>query len=295
MDNETIQKITQKITSLGLATPHQIKFHRIKPSGANCTARVTTDSHELFVKWSSSNSDAFSGEATSLLEIDNAIPSLVPKVFGWGTLLQGGFLITQHLNLSSSILPAEFGLKLGKLHQTATSQSFGFQCPTYCGSTRLDNTWNNNWIEFFKNQRLEAIVAQIPSRELSILHKQLQDKLPFFFTDGDLTPRLVHGDLWSGNYATHESKCVILDPAAFYAHHEFDLGMLALFGHPGHGFYSAYHSIMPKFEKTELRVELYKIWHLLNHWAIFGESYASASLSCIQSLLAQVYSHHACQ
>ena len=42
-------------------------------------------------------------------------------------------------------------------------------------------------------------------REASELWSALQLKLPDFFASLDITPALIHGDLWNGNAAQNES------------------------------------------------------------------------------------------
>ena len=57
---------------------------------------------------------------------------------------------------------------------------------------------------------------------------------------------LLHGDLWSGNYAyTHAGEPVIFDPAVYYGDREADLAMTELFGGFGRDFYAAYSEAWP--------------------------------------------------
>ena len=55
-----------------------------------------------------------------------------------------------------------------------------------------------------------------------------------WFPGIDIIPALLHGDLWSGNVSqTRENDVdvpVIFDPAAFYGHDEFELGIITMFG-----------------------------------------------------------------
>lgn len=46
-----------------------------------------------------------------------------------------------------------------------------------------------------------------------------------FFEDVDVTPSILHGDLWSGNIATVEGEPSVFDPAVYYGHHEAEFGM----------------------------------------------------------------------
>ena len=100
-----------------------------------------------------------------------------------------------------------------------------------------------------------------------------------------MVPSLVHGDLWSGNYNGSNGKPAIYDPGAFYAHDEFEFGMIDLFGGVGNEFYKGYRTMIPEEKGFRSRVQLYKLFHLLNHWAHFGSSYKSSALSCLNKIL----------
>lgn len=90
------------------------------------------------------------------------------------------------------------------------------------------------------------------------------------------SPVLLHGDLWSGNVHTDsDGKPVLIDPAVYYGWAEADLAMTALFGGFSSYFYAAYQEVRPLDSGWERRLELYNLWHLLNHLHLFGESYLS--------------------
>lgn len=60
-----------------------------------------------------------------------------------------------------------------------------------------------------------------------------------------------------------------------------------MFGGIPQSFFKAYHEYMPKSEPADqydLRVELYQMFHYLNHTVLFG---VSSSLACINATLRQ--------
>ena len=67
-------------------------------------------------------------------------------------------------------------------------------------------------------------------------------------------------------YTCMFSVSVIFDPASYYGHSEYDLGISYLFGGFNSHFYNAYHKVIPKAPGFEGRKELYKLFHYLNHW-----------------------------
>ena len=61
---------------------------------------------------------------------------------------------------------------------------------------------------------------------------------------------------------------VIFDPAAFYGHHEYDLGIAHMFGGFSQDFYEAYHRKFPRTEGFRKRIAIYELFHHLNHWLV---------------------------
>ena len=59
---------------------------------------------------------------------------------------------------------------------------------------------------------------------------------------------------------------VIFDAACFYGHHEYDFGIATMFGGFNSSFFNAYHEIFPKQPGFDKRIELYQLFHYLNHW-----------------------------
>ena len=113
----------------------------------------------------------------------------------------------------------------------------------------------------------------------------LREKSSEIFTGAELVPSLVHGDLWSGNYSQSAAGPAIFDPGCFYAHDEFEFGMISLYGGLGRKFYEGYRSLIPERPGFETRVKLYRLFHLINHWWHFGGSYKNQSLSLLTELI----------
>ncbi|MDH3466059.1 MAG: fructosamine kinase family protein, partial [Gammaproteobacteria bacterium] len=82
-----------------------------------------------------------------------------------------------------------------------------------------------------------------------------------------------HGDLWSGNVLFSSDGPVLIDPAAHYGWAEADLAMTKLFGGFSPEFYRAYYAFNPLPPGFGDRVDLYNLYHLLNHLNLFGSVY----------------------
>ncbi len=106
-----------------------------------------------------------------------------------------------------------------------------------------------------------------------------------FLQEHNPVPSLVHGDLWSGNASTtKDGKGIIFDPAVYWADREVDLAMTKLFGGFSNEFYVAYKNTWPLNESAKRRVNIYNLYHLLNHANMFGGSYANQCFSSINQL-----------
>ena len=115
---------------------------------------------------------------------------------------------------------------------------------------------------------------------------ELMSAVPRLLQGHNPKPALLHGDLWSGNAAVNESgEPVILDPATYYGDSETDLAMTELFGRFPAAFYSAYDSVKAIPVGYEQRKVLYNLYHILNHFNLFGGSYSSQANRMIDQIL----------
>ena len=72
----------------------------------------------------------------------------------------------------------------------------------------------------------------------------------------------------------HIPFSVIYDPGSFYGHHEYDLGIAGMFGFSS-DFLAAYHEVIPKAERFEIRHKLYQ-------GTISQENNCIENLNCIE-------------
>lgn len=102
-------------------------------------------------------------------------------------------------------------------------------------------------------------------------------------------PVVVHGDLWSGNASKGiiggrgDVQDVIYDSSACYAHSEYELGIMNMFGGFGSNFLKDYHQLCPKSEPAdeyEDRIQLYELYHHLNHHVSIGPLYSPKMRPC---------------
>jgi fructosamine-3-kinase len=100
-------------------------------------------------------------------------------------------------------------------------------------------------------------------------------------------PSLLHGDLWCGNAGRlPDGTPVVFDPAVYFGDREADLAMTELFGGFGPDFHAAYREAWPLDPGYATRRTLYNLYHVLNHFTLFGGGYAQQALAMIAELRA---------
>lgn len=218
------------------------------------------------------------------------VPNFCPRSHAHGEFRSSPgkfFLATDFLNLRSSAAGGSglsLATKLAKMHTTPAPVPegfdypvFGFPVTTCCGATPQDNSWNASWADFYADSRLRGIAAvgrasNGPDAELErAVEKVASVVVPRLIgqeTLGNITPVVIHGDLWSGNHGTGQlagrggAEEVVYDPSAVYGHSEYELGIMRMFGGFGGAFWKEYEKLVPKAEPVgewEDRVALYEL------------------------------------
>ncbi|MEJ2290240.1 MAG: fructosamine kinase family protein [Deinococcales bacterium] len=173
----------------------------------------------------------------------------------------------------------EAGRLLAELHGVG-AERFGLERDTLIGPFPLDNRWMASWPEFYAERRLLPMAEEAHARgRLSSEDRgrveRLAAALPELF-DTDPVPSLIHGDVWGGNVlARGDRMTAFLDPAIYYAHAEMELSFIDLFHTFGSAFYQAYEARRPIEPGYGRRRDLYQVFPLLVHVALFGGSYVA--------------------
>ncbi len=228
----------------------------------------------------------FEAEVLALRQIQETATIRVPQPICLGITDHNSYLVLENLDLAGSGNWQAMGCDLAALHQNGRADAFGWQQNNTIGSTNQPNVWSSAWPEFFIQQRLvyQFKLAQrrggsFPqaSALLEGVAQQLQHRP---------TPALVHGDLWSGNAAfTAAGQPVIFDPAAYYGDREVDLAMTELFGGFPASFYQGYQQVLPISPDYQQRKVIYNLYHILNHFNLFGGGYESQANRMIEQIL----------
>jgi fructosamine-3-kinase len=283
---------------ISLATGNSFVMASKQSIGGGCineTYKLTGKNGEhWFVKLNDASGLAmFEAEKKGLQEMANTRTIRVPNPVCAGIAEKNAYLVMEYIDLASrGADPTKLGQQFAAMHQT-TSTQFGWEIENTIGSTPQINTYENNWIEFWRKHRL-GFQLQLAARggggrHLQRKGDQLMDTFPDFFTDYQPKASLLHGDCWGGNCSgDRKGNPVIYDPAVYYGDHEADLAMTELFGGFGQTFYSAYAEVFPIDSGYSVRKILYNLYHILNHFNIFGGGYAMQAESMMDQLLAEL-------
>jgi protein-ribulosamine 3-kinase len=276
--------------------PFAVERHSSAGGGCiNATYVVEGCGQRYFVKVNDAAlADMFEAEAAGLQAILASQTIQVPAPVCRGKADKQAFLVLEHLDLGgdTTTTAETLGRQLAQMHRVTQGQ-FGWYRDNAIGSTPQHNIPTNNWLDFWREHRLGfqldlAAKNAAPAR-LCQHGEQLLTCFDALFDSHAPQPSLLHGDLWSGNYAvTRNGVPVIFDPAVYFGDREADLAMTELFGGFSVRFYDAYHEAWPLDPGYRTRKNLYNLYHVLNHFNLFGGGYAGQAQGMIERLLAEV-------
>ncbi|NEP15314.1 MAG: fructosamine kinase family protein [Leptolyngbya sp. SIO4C1] len=281
-----------KQLSQALGQPFEIRDRATVGGGCiNQAYRVSDGQQSVFVKLNQASQLAmFEAEYAGLEEIYRTQTIRVPQPLGRGLVDSSAYIALEWLPLGGSSATAwqTMGQNLAAMHRVSSDLGFGWQRNNTIGDTPQQNPWTDSWLSFFRQHRLEYQFKLANRRGGHFPQQQaLLEALPSLLASHDPVPALVHGDLWSGNAdVTQSGEPVILDPATYYGDREVDLAMTELFGRFPAAFYQAYESAYPLDPGYSARKPLYNLYHILNHFNLFGGGYGSQANRMIDQILA---------
>jgi fructosamine-3-kinase len=281
------QSITQDISVVTQRPLGVVKAQSVGGGCINQSYSLTDGKQQYFVKLNRPELlEMFEAEAAGLQEIAATQTIQVPSVITLGTTDTHAYLVLSYIELDGRPQWERMGAELAALHRVHNSAQFGWGRSNTIGSTPQVNDWSSNWVEFFGQQRLgyQFKLAQSKGGKFP-LADQLLAQLPEIL-DHQPSPAIVHGDLWSGNASFDQAGApVIFDPAVYWGDREVDIAMTELFGGFPAGFYAGYESVYPLSPGYQRRKVVYNLYHLINHYNLFGGSYEGQVNRAIASLL----------
>jgi protein-ribulosamine 3-kinase len=276
---------------------HELSVEALEAVGGgsiNRCYRVKTRHRGYFCKTNrASEIDNFKAEFRGLNLLSQNLHLDIPQPLAVGTIDDIAVLILPLIKLyplsgqGANLL----GTGLAMQHRIVCKY-FGLKHDNFIGLSPQVNTPARTWSDFLKQSRFMPQLAMAKSNgcdhSLIRLGERLLDVLPRFFEEYDPVPSLLHGDLWSGNAAEANGRPVIYDPAVYFGDREFDIAMTELFGRFPNAFYNSYNAEWPLDPGYELRKPLYQLYHVLNHFNLFGGGYSQQAEQLTRELLANI-------
>jgi fructosamine-3-kinase len=282
-------------------------------TGRRCGDRAAESVHggsiNQCVRWPGEGRDAFlkiapaanlatyEAEAAGLECLRDAEALRVPRVLAVGVAGEHAVLALQWFDFSPLVadrpdVQARLGIGLAMQHRVQ-APTFGWVQDNVLGATSQPNDEDTDWVRFLQRRRLGhqldlAATSGLDARTVE-RGRLLVERCGAFFSSYRPVPSLLHGDLWGGNWSAigATGEPVLFDPAVYFGDREADIAMTRLFGGFGPAFYTAYQAEWPLDPAAGTRRTLYNLYHMLNHFNLFGGSYARQAHRLIEKLLAE--------
>jgi fructosamine-3-kinase len=281
---------------LAAATGQQYVLRQQGAVGGGCineAHRIRFGETDYFVKLTSaSRIDMFMAEFDGLNELRQCTALRFPAPLCCGSDERSAWLVMEYLSLGGRGDPVALAEGLAAMHCICRDE-YGWHRSNTIGATPQENTRCDDWVEFWQQYRLQyqldLAAHNGASGRLLSQGEKLLGLLPALFDGHAPKASLLHGDLWSGNYAyTQRGEPTLFDPAVYYGDREADLAMTELFGGFSPDFYTAYNNAWPLDRGYPVRKTLYNLYHILNHFNMFGGGYARQAQRMTESLLSEL-------
>lgn len=259
----------------------------------NESYRLSDGKSSYFVKINNArHGDMFEAEALSLKEISDHSTIRTPRPVCFGQTSSQAFLVLEYLALSGRPDPVILGQQMANMH-SITCRQYGWNRDNTIGSTPQQNRLSDDWVNFWREQRL---LPQLKLAESNGYNQLLSCGTDRLLSDFDClfenyTPQasMLHGDLWGGNVAALvDSTPVIFDPAFYYGDRETDIAMTQLFGGFEPLFYTGYNEVWPLNDGYTVRKNFYNLYHIINHLNLFGNAYLKQAITMTECVLAEI-------
>ncbi|MEE4173433.1 MAG: fructosamine kinase family protein [Xanthomonadales bacterium] len=278
------------LTDLCLALDVEPGSASLTPVGggdSHRAARLESDGRRWFVKWNTAACRPFfETEMNALTALAVAGGPVVPRAVTAGGSEEHAWLVTEWLAFARDGDAADFGRRLARLHRQS-HRRFGWHENNFLGGSPQDNRPGTSWPEFWWSRRLAPQLdrARVAGLDPGIALPELEAASARLLGHAP-APSLVHGDLWGGNHGyLADGSPVIFDPAPYFGDRETDLAMMELFGGFDRAVFQAYETTWPLPAGADDRRTLYQLYHLLNHFNLFGPGWASRVERSIRSVL----------
>ena len=254
--------------------------------------KITLSNNESFVaKYyikKNTNFNSINSETNSLIYLLKRFPNLFPSIKYFSkNLLIIDFI--EHNNYKNKNYQRNLADILLKLH-SIENDKYGFNFDTQIGGLKQSNEYDSNWINFFRDKRLNMIFEKINktkpmskhiNQKIEVLMKNLANYLP-------KNPKisLLHGDLWSGNILFHNGNLVaLIDPGIYFGHNELEIAYLTWFKYVDKKFLDFYSNEI-KIDRNYYTYEpIYQLYFSLLNIYLWNRDYIKDTESLLKKIL----------
>ena len=254
--------------------------------------KIFLDTKEIFVAkyytLKNKNFNSIVSESNSLNYLSKRFPELFPMIkYKSKDLLIINFI--KNNNKKNKDYQKNLAEEILNLH-LVTNDKYGFHFDAQIGGLRQSNKYESNWVNFFREKRLNMIFEKINesmsmpnsiNKKIEKLLKNLENHIP-------KNPKvsLLHGDLWSGNILFNNGKLVgLIDPGIYFGHNELEISYLTWFKFIDQKFLNHYSKIF-KIDKYYSTYEpIYQLYFSLLNIHLWSRKYIKDS----ETLLNQIY------
>jgi fructosamine-3-kinase len=282
-----------------IAAALRVRFDGARELAAGRTRRalrLESDQGPLFVKLLPADRAAvFAAEADGLALLAQTGTFRIPAVRAQGSDDAQAWLVLEWLDLHPVRSPEDgqrFGDALAALH-AVHGPHYGLNRDNWLGDSAQENGTSESWPLFFARKRLlpQLSTALAGGLRGPLAHdvEGIIERIAALFLDYRPAASLLHGDLWHGNAGLDtDGRPVLFDPAVHYGDREADFAMAELFGGFPTSMYAAYVRRAPLHQHAPARRGLYRLYHLLNHFNLFGPSYLRETERTAARLLSEL-------
>lgn len=229
-------------------------------------------------------------EARSLLALGALHGVHCPEVLAAGASAGWAWIVLPWLDPSPAQRRGhEAGAAVAALH-AQRAPCWGGESGGYIASLEQDNTPDDDGLRFWVTRRLapglelaaDALMARDRAEVVALM-----DALGDAAAPKPMSPVWLHGDLWAGNVLmSARGRCWLIDPAVYAGDPRIDLAMTRLFGGFSPAFYKSWHQIHGHRDDDAFFEQVYVVWPLLVHAALFGGRYGRAAAEAARRALA---------
>ena len=260
--------------------------------GIKCLKVITSDNKNNIVKFYENKNytfNAIKAETENLLFFNNLKINYFPKIIN----NNDDYLVMSYIendDLKPTITKNDFLDAVTCLH-FFSNENYGFQFDTQIGGLKQKNNFTTNWVNFYRDERLNYIFELINSGEK--MDKSINVKIEGLINNlENYIPKnpkisLLHGDLWEGNILFSNLKFSgFIDPGSFFGHNELEVAYLRWFNPSfiDNNFLEKYNDVIA-IDKNYLTYEpIYQLYYSLLNVYLWDRNYIDDVIKLLEKI-----------